>query len=468
MLFNSQAFLLAFLPLSLLIYYACFRQFGQRASLAVLVSASLFFYAWWNPLFLPLLVGSMVVNYAIGNALGRSMNHSAKRGNNVVLLLGLVFNLGLLGYFKYAGFLMNTVNTFTGKQDIVLNIVLPLGISFFTFQQISYLVDAWRRRAPGYDMLRYSAYVSFFPQLISGPIVRHRELIPQFEQSPTRDGLFERLGNGAVLFAIGLFKKVVIADSLGKFVDPIFTGVSAGQEITAYAAWMASAAFSLQVYFDFSGYSDMALGLALFFGFRLPFNFNAPFAATDLREFWQRWHMTLTRFLRDYLFVPIARHREIPLSRFLAITITMLLCGLWHGASWTFVVWGGLHGLGLAANTVFSKSRFHLPDPVGWILTIGFFVVCATLFRADSFAVAVEVWQGMMTFELPHDAIRGGDVLLVFLAGLIAAKGPTSQSFVFDHLRPTRWLAIATGFLLTAMVLFVGANHEQEFVYFQF
>ncbi len=177
MLFNSQAFLLAFLPLSLLIYYACFRQFGQRASLAALVFASLFFYAWWNPVFLPLLLGSMVVNYAIGNALGRSMGHSAKRGNNLVLILGLVFNLGLLSYFKYAGFLVNTANTIAGKQDIVLNIVLPLGISFFTFQQISYLVDAWRRKAPGYDILQYSAYVSFFPQLISGPIVRHRELI---------------------------------------------------------------------------------------------------------------------------------------------------------------------------------------------------------------------------------------------------------------------------------------------------
>jgi alginate O-acetyltransferase complex protein AlgI len=464
MLFNSQAFLLGFLPVALLLYYSSYKFFGVAGSLTVLVFLSLFFYAWWNPYFLPLLCGSVLINYALGRGLALTEGHN-KTG---ILLVGLLFNLGLLGYFKYAGFFVNSANAVLGQSDVVFDIVLPLGISFFTFQQVSYLVDAWRRKAPSYGLLDYSAYVTFFPQLIAGPIVRHRELVPQFTLSPLREGLYQRCAHGAALLAIGLGKKVLLADSLAEFVDPVYAAATMGQAISTYEAWMVSTAFSLQVYFDFSGYSDMALGMALMFGYKLPFNFNAPFAATDLRAFWQRWHMTLSRFLRDYLFVPIARYRQIPLSRFVAISATMLLCGLWHGASWTFVVWGGLHGVGLAVNTVFSKSKLRLPDGVGWFLTIGFFVVLANLFRAETFNVAIEVWRSMVNLVPSASDIKSQDIALVLIAGALAVVGPTSQTFVLERLKPNRLAALALGGALTLLVLFVGADIDKEFVYFQF
>ena len=303
MLFNSQPFILLFLPITFLVFLFLWRKAGEKAALVWIVIASLFFYGWWNPSYVPLLAGSILFNFLVARGMVHAPRKSRRRFG--LLTLGVTFNLCLLGYFKYRGWLLGEVGEIAGTAFTLAATTLPLAISFYTFQQISYLVDVWRNRGREYDLLRYATYVTFFPQLIAGPIVRHHELIPQFALDPMREGLWERLGRGSVLFCIGLCKKVLIADSLAEIVDPAYASAATDGALTFSTAWLTAFAFSWQIYFDFSGYSDMAIGLALMFGYRLPVNFNAPYRSQSLQEVWQRWHMTLSRFLRDYLFMPL-------------------------------------------------------------------------------------------------------------------------------------------------------------------
>ena len=333
MLFNSQLFLLLFLPLTLIAYYGLSHNRAQREWL--LITASLIFYGYWDYRLVPLLVGSIIANWLFALSF-RGRSHKA------IVTLGVTLNLFIIGVFKYADFFAGSLSWLAGEQHTPWNIILPLGISFFTFQQISYLAGRYKGEAPTYGFREYFLYVCFFPQLIAGPIVRHHQLIYQFADAPKRDGLHERLSRGASLLAIGLVKKIFIA-------DPLFA--SAGKTaLSAIDAWAATLAFTFQIYFDFSGYSDMAIGLALMFGLSLPVNFNVPYRATSIREFWRRWHITLSQFLRDYLYIPLGGGRHGMLTQFLALTLTMFLGGLWHGAGWTFVVWGLMHGLALAVH----------------------------------------------------------------------------------------------------------------------
>ena len=466
MLFNSQLFILLYLPITLTVFLILSRWASNTTTMVWLVIASLFFYGWWNPDYLPLLSGSILVNFL----LARMMVHSRRKSHHrfTLLTIGVVFNLGLLGYFKYAGFLVNSFAEITGSSFTLSTIILPLAISFYTFQQISYLVDVWRNKGGEYDLLRYTAYVTFFPQLIAGPIVRHHELIPQFGLDPLRDGVWERIGRGSMLFCIGLVKKVLIADSLADIVDPAFATAAAQGTLDFTSSWLAAIAFSWQIYFDFSGYTDMAIGLSIMFGFTLPVNFNAPYRANCVREFWQRWHMTLSRFLRDYLFVPLARNKRLPHPRILAILLTMFLAGLWHGAAWTFAIWGLAHGIALLVNTVFTKSGLHLPSGMGWLLTIVFWTEAAVLFRADSFTSATVLWRSMHDLNSMMAPLDWGQLALVVIAGVIAILGPTSQEISLERLMPKRTLAIATGIVVAVVLVLIGDGDTQEFYYFQF
>ncbi len=466
MLFNSQHFILLFLPITLAVFLFLSQREGTKASLVWLITASMFFYGWWNPGYVPLLAGSVLVNYTLAHLIVHQVRKSRRR--TLLMVLGVGFNLTLLAYYKYANFLLGNISELTGSAFSLTATALPLAISFYTFQQISYLVDVWKSRGKEYDLLRYAAYVTFFPQLIAGPIVRHHELIPQFASNPLREGLWERLGRGGVMFGIGLAKKVLIADSLAEIVDPIYAVAASEGTVPFTDAWMAAIAFVWQIYFDFSGYSDMALGLALMFGFKLPFNFDAPYRAASLRQIWQRWHMTLSRFLRDYLFIPLARNKWLGQSRFSAILITMFLGGLWHGAAWTFVCWGLAHGVGLAVNTVFTRAGYRLPKGMGWLLTILFWIEMAVLFRADSFATVGTIWSGMHGLGAGFGGIDSGDFALVVVSGILAILGPTSQTFVFERMAPRKWLALTVGLLVSGILVIIGEGTEQEFIYFQF
>lgn len=397
MLFNSVPFIFGFLPVVIILVWLSERTASSEVTLGVLVLASLFFYGWWNPAFLPLLVISVIVNYFFGLALGRWRTR-------MILTISIVFNLALIAYFKYAEFLVSSFNDLLSMTVQIDPIALPLAISFFTFQQIAYQVDVFRNKVKDRSFLRYSLFVTFFPQLIAGPIVHHQEIIPQMIGRARRTLTWENLIVGGMIFFIGLYKKVIIADGFAPFADSLFD--NALQAPTLLEAWGGTLAYTLQLYFDFSGYSDMAIGLARMFGVRLPVNFNSPYKARSIIEFWQNWHITLSRFLRDYLYIPLGGNRRGGSRRYLNVMITMLLGGLWHGAGWTFVAWGALHGAFLAINHLWRHMSGYTPETAkaapriqkfaGWALTFIAVTSGWVLFRAESWGDAVAIYQAMI------------------------------------------------------------------------
>jgi len=368
------------------------------------VLASLFFYGWWNPAYLLLIGFSILFNYLIGAALATARGKGHGRWASMLLMLGVTIDLASIGYFKYSNFFIETVNDLTGTTYLLGAIILPVGISFFTFQQIAYLVDARRGETEEHSFLSYCLFVAFFPQLVAGPIVHHRDMLPQFAKANTFRLTIENLVVGGTIFCLGLFKKVVIADSFGPIATPIFAAADAGEQLYFFQAWEATLAFTFQIYFDFSGYSDMAIGLARLFGIKLPLNFNSPYRALNIIDFWRRWHMTLSRFLRDYVYIALGGNRAGPNRRYVNLMITMLLGGLWHGAAWTFLFWGGLHGVFLIINHAW---RYFWRTPINRLWShlvarsITFFSVALTwvLFRAETFEGALNVIRGM--FNLP-------------------------------------------------------------------
>jgi D-alanyl-lipoteichoic acid acyltransferase DltB (MBOAT superfamily) len=467
MLFNSREFILLFLPIVLSLFLWLWKRGWTRAAVNSLTLASLVFYGWWNPAYLMLIAGSIVTNFLFGRALDRKGGDERPRTG--VLVLGLAFNLTLLGYFKYANFLVDTVNAVASTDLRLAKITLPLAISFFTFQQISFLVDTWKKGGLHYSFERYAAYVTFFPHEIAGPIVRHYELIPQFDLDPWREGFWERMGRGVSLFAIGLVKKVFIADPLAGIVNPIYAATAATTTLGMGDAWIGAIGFAWQIYFDFSAYTDMALGIALLFGYTLPINFDRPYRSTSIRELWGHWHMTLSRFLRDYLFIPLATNRWLPQPRFLGMIITMFLAGLWHGAAWTFAVWGAMQGLALAFYTLIDRRfRAKLPEVVGWLLTMLFWFETVPLFRADSFASAITLWRAMHGGGPPSHSVTPETLALLTIAGVIAIAGPSSQTVAVKRLQPHWYVATAFGTAVFAALFSIWGEVEQEFIYFQF
>jgi D-alanyl-lipoteichoic acid acyltransferase DltB (MBOAT superfamily) len=432
MLFNSYVFVFLFLPLTLLGFHVLGRKSpGGSWGKAWLVAASLFYYAWWKPPYLLLLIGSMLFNFWMGVALGRAQAPSLRK--HTLLALGVSANLGLIGYYKYCGFFAGLLPSSLGGEMQFPQLLLPLGISFFTFQQIAYLVDASRGLVKEKSLLDYSLFVTFFPQLIAGPIVHHAEMMPQFREKAGQRWSWENMSVGISLFTIGLSKKILIADNLSHYVSRVFGAAGEGSVLYATDVWAGVICYTFQLYFDFSGYSDMALGLGRMFGIVLPLNFNSPYKAVDLVDFWRRWHITLSRWLRDYIYIPLGGNRRGPARRYVNLFVTMLLGGLWHGAGWTFVVWGGLHGIGLAITHLAKRlwwggrgAGAPLPSWTLWprrILTLAFVMLGWVFFRADSIETAGHMLESM--FGLTESPVAGTKHLLkaklwVWLGALLA------------------------------------------------
>jgi D-alanyl-lipoteichoic acid acyltransferase DltB (MBOAT superfamily) len=406
MLFNSYDYLLWFLPGTLVVFFLLGRR--PQAAQAWLTVASLFFYGWWNPWHLPLILGSIAFNFAIA----RFLQAGAPRA---VLALGVAANLVLLGVFKYADFFIANVARVAGDTPPLLAIALPLGISFFTFTQIAYLVDVYRKRAQEPVLANYALFVTFFPHLLAGPILHHSEMMPQFAERTNKRPQWDNLAAGLFLLSIGLVKKVLIADTFAPIAD---AGFGAPATLTAPAAWMAVLAYTMQIYFDFSGYTDMALGAARLFNIRMPINFDSPYRATDIRDFWHRWHITLSRFLREYLYIPLGGNRGGDARTAANVLATFLLGGLWHGAAWTFVIWGLLHGTAMVAFRLWTKLGFALPRPLAWALTFLFVMATWVFFRATSLDGALAMLHAMAGMNAAPDAST-----LAWLAGVQARLG---------------------------------------------
>ena len=434
MLFNSYEFLLAFLPLTLLGFYLTGLYVSHRAAVAFLVVASLFFYGWWNPAYLLLLISSLLFNFAIGRRLA-AVGPSRSRA---LLVVGVAFNLAAIGYFKYSNFFVDSINVAFDVSFNLERIILPLAISFFTFQQIAFLVDTHQGKTREVRFLEYALFVTFFPQLIAGPIVHHKEMMPQFATRRDFRADWGYLGTGVTIFMLGLFKKTVIADSMSGYVGLVFRAADQGEAMPFFGAWAGTLAYSLQIYFDFSGYSDMAYGLAQMFGIRLPVNFFSPYQSPNIITFWRTWHMTLSRFLRDYLYVPLGGNRHGTARRHVNLMITMLLGGLWHGAGGTFVIWGGLHGLYLIVNhgwchlTRSWRDTTWLPRWWGTLWGTALTFMCVTVawvfFRAETLEGSLVMIRAMSGSE----GIRFHPGLLnyfPFLEGIIQLTSPLERWF---------------------------------------
>jgi D-alanyl-lipoteichoic acid acyltransferase DltB (MBOAT superfamily) len=457
MLFQSQGFILLFLPLAVAAYYLSAPSLIARQS--VLIAVSLFFYGWWDARFIPLLVGQIGATWLVARLQQAS-------GRNAWLVLGIVTNLASLATFKYLDFLLASVEAVAGTALPRTHIVLPIGISFFSFQLISYLVDRMRDDAPVYPLRPFALFVLLFPHLIAGPIVRHNELVPQLALDPRRDGMWARTSLGLVLFTLGCAKKVLLADRLAEIADPLFAEAAAHHALNFGQAWSATLAFAFQLFCDFSGYTEMAIGIALLFGFLLPENFRRPYLATSLREFWRRWHITLSNFIRDYLYIPLGGSRHGRLRYVLATLGAMGICGLWHGAGWTYVAWGLWHGIGLVICSAWQSLKRPLPDALGWAATMGFVIAGWVLFRAADFQSAAA-----MLYVLLGGAGFGGKIIdpgLIVAAALVAVLVPSAHEI--RNMRPMPWpmIAAATAALAAFCVLEVGIGPPLNFIYFQF
>ncbi|MBB2156708.1 MBOAT family protein [Gluconacetobacter diazotrophicus] len=458
MLFSSQGFLLGFLPATLVLFHLCARHRTARQS--VLVGASLLFYGFWNWRFVPALVALTLVNWGLGRAWAAS-------GRRLWPITGIVLNLLVLGFFKYANFLADSVARVAGWHHQAWAIMLPLGISFFTFQKIAYHADLLRGGRPVRSMLDFLEFVTFFPQLIAGPIVRHSEIVPQFERDPHGPDLWENLSRGAMLLLLGLAKKVELADTLGGICNPLFDQAAQGMPLNMAQGWIAALSYTLEIFFDFSGYSDMAIGMALLFGLRLPFNFDVPYRAASIRAFWRRWHMTLSRFLRDYLYIPLGGNRHGSGRQIANLVATMTLGGLWHGAGWTFVAWGALHGAALSVNHVWTRLGLRLPGVAGWAVTMLTVIVGWVVFRAPDFPTAARMLRAMSGLNGVGRAWMH-EAPVFWIAILVALVGPSSQDAALRMLRPTPLLAVPAGVAFVLLLLLIGGRIPDAFIYFQF
>ncbi|MBI3506443.1 MAG: MBOAT family protein [Proteobacteria bacterium] len=489
MLFPSFEFLLYFLPATLAGFFGLAR-WSRRIAALWLAMASLAFYGAWDVAFVPLLLISILGNYLAGLLLVR-LRRGAFAGP--ALAAAVAANLAVLGYYKYSGFL--AVQVLGLPPSFVAGTLLPLGISFFTFTQIAYLVDVRRGLAQEADFASYLLFVTFFPHLIAGPLLHHKQMMPQFTAPQVYSPRFADLAPGLLVFAIGLAKKVLLADSLAEYASPVFDGARDGADIRPLAAWIGAFAYAFQIYFDFSGYSDMAIGLARMFGIRMPENFASPYKAASPIEFWRRWHMTLSAFLRDYLYIPLGGNRRGPVRRYGALLATMVLGGLWHGANWTFVAWGALHGVLLAAAHLWGAARIRAgwrradPGAVGVAATFLVVTMAWVPFRAAGWASVVTLYAAMADFAglaadfgMPHDSVFAGlsvttadwslPLALLAIGGILVWSCPTTSRIGerFETLSPGARGAVAGAVLAVVPLLaaIAAARGNSEFIYFNF
>ena len=500
MLFSSYQFIFIFLPLSWGIYFWLNSRKLTVAAKAWLIGASFVFYGWWNFIYVPLILASILVNYSIGTALTSARYTTTGGGGGAkglmrvaprtLLMTGVTANLAVLGYYKYAGFFLSNLDAM-GLDVPIPNIALPLAISFFTFLQIAYLVDSYRGKAVEYDLLNYMLFVMFFPHLIAGPIIHHAEMMPQFRMVQNMAVRYRNVIIGLFIFSVGLFKKVVIADTLAEYVN---IGFDQAPSLNFIEAWATSLGFTFQLYFDFSGYSDMAIGASLLFNIRLPINFNSPYKALDIQDFWRRWHITLSRFLRDYLYIPLGGNRIRPARTYLNIFVTFLLGGFWHGASWMFIIWGVLHGAALIIHRIWQGLGLRLPSSVAWLLTFTFVNVAWVFFRAKDMAAAMKVLGGMVAVDFawlqrvasnvhhaPSQITEGISVALSNPSGPALTLGLLSvlivacltmrnsmEKYFLNQPPITVRSAIWHGLIFAVSLYFLFVQQDVEFLYYEF
>lgn len=510
MLFSSPEFMFGYLPVVFAVFLVLLRHTRGDLAILFLAISSLFFYGWWDVRYVPLLLASIAFNYGIGLAI-----RNATSGRKGLLIVGVTGDLLLLAGYKYTGFVIASINSLFDLGLPVPHIELPLGISFYTFTQIAFLADAYWRKAHETDPIKYGLFVTYFPHLIAGPVIHHKEMMSQFTRDLARQSFLENVSVGLTMFIFGLFKKVVIADSLSPIVGSVFGTAAGGGSLTFWEAWLGALAYTLQLYFDFSGYSEMALGLSRMFGIRLPANFNSPYQAHNIIEFWRRWHMTLSRFLRDYLYFSLGGNRKGKVRRYVNLLITMVLGGLWHGAGWTFVIWGTLHGLYLCINHAWRTVVGDGPDHLGLfrrfgpqLLTFLAVVVGWVFFRAADVNSALSVLHAMvggngislpmqlaasladtgLPFgviwpnippELEPNALLPWVLMLILVAWFapsvmqIMKHSDVSLSageYADSQLRwqPNLWWTLVVAGMLTLSIVQIFEADSSEFLYFQF
>ncbi len=476
MLFNSYEFIFIFLPISFFVYFFLNKKRLTTASKGWLVFVSLFFYSWWNIVYLPLILISILFNYAITNTMieydESKKNYYSKK---TVFRFGLAFNIGFLIYFKYMDFFITNVNTLINLEIPLFHLALPLAISFFTLQQIAFLVDSYEGLVKERNFLDYTIFVTFFPQLIAGPIVHHSEMMPQFRIMRNKVKNIKNIVIGLFIFSIGLFKKVVIADTFSVWVT---NGFNRTEIITFVEAWMTSLSYTFQLYFDFSGYSDMAIGAALLFNIQIPKNFNSPLKSTGIIEFWQRWHITLSNFITVYIYTPIVKtFNKLTFHKaMIATIITFLIAGLWHGASWMFIIFGGLHGLGLIVNHYWKKNKMKLNNILAWFITFNFVNITFVFFRAEELEDAINILKMMFmftevnineinVFHGPGILTRGMMDIFILTAAFFLIFCKNSGYFQNNFLPEMKYLFFLS-VLSGISILFLNSN--SEFLYFRF
>lgn len=478
MLFNSYIFIFAFLPLSFFIYFFLLEKRLITGAKGFLVFASLFFYSWWNIIYLPLILTSMLFNYIVGNSLNTNFK-KIRIHKKSLLTFGVLANLSLLGYFKYTDFFLENFNLTFDTSLPLLHLSLPLAISFFTFQQIAYLVDSYRGETTEYDFLNYALFVTFFPQLIAGPIVHHAEMMPQFTTRWNLVKNYKHITLGLFIFSMGLFKKVVIADTFAKWATQ---GFDVAKSLSFIEAWATSFSYTFQLYFDFSGYTDMAIGAALLFNIKLPINFNSPYKALDIQDFWRRWHITLSRFLRDYIYIPLGGNKKGSFRTYINLMVTFILGGIWHGAGWTFIFWGFLHGLALVMHRFWKKLGFSMPKVLAWFITFNFINIAWIFFRAKEWTDALKVLESMFYTKhfssiLHFNTEKGLFSLSTYIALLVLLfivtlfpnvhqiiRYPKLNNSSVYNLRSTLFFA----FIFLTALLVMSVSTYTEFIYFNF
>jgi D-alanyl-lipoteichoic acid acyltransferase DltB (MBOAT superfamily) len=496
MLFSTFSFILGFLPAVFLVYFYLNKKKRILAAKVWLILSSLFFYSWWNVVYLPLIISSVLFNFYITNAMLK-VEETSKMSKKSLLLVGLIFNVGLLFYFKYMDFFIENVNALTQSEIDLLHLALPLGISFYTLQQIAFIVDSYEGLVKKKNFLDYTLFVVFFPQLIAGPIVHYKEVMPQFESLKGKIFNHTNIALGLFVFSLGLFKKVIIADTFATWVHK---GFDVEHTLSLFDAWISSLSYTFQLYFDFSGYSDMAIGIALLFNIKLPQNFNSPLKATGMIDYWKRWHITLTNFITSYIYTPIVRS-FVPLTfhkAMFATVIVFLISGMWHGAGWTFIFWGLLHGTGVVINHYWQKKvKIKMPKYLAWFITFNFLNIGNVFFRATDFDRALSMLKSM--FDTQHimvsdylirrlhywgfstekiDAYSTAhsyvdvDAIIMLIAGFIIAlafKNSTQLSVQFAAAKKVSFFwYVASVLLMTLSFTVMSFQTSTEFLYFNF
>lgn len=473
MLFNSFVFIFLFLPLTLAGYFLLNRFHKYEWAKGWLVVASLYFYAFFNPSYLPIILSSIVINYSIGSALVKNTGWFLAH-RKILLVAGVLFNLGLLGYFKYTDFFIENINALFATSFLLKNILLPLGISFFTFQQTAFVVDCFNRKGRLPSFFDYCNFVTFFPQLIAGPIVLPEEMLPQFASEENRRVKYKNLVDGLFIFGLGLVKKVLIADSIAVFANAGF-GLQV-EHFTMAEAWLISISYTMQLYFDFSGYCDMAIGIGRMFNINLPLNFNAPYRAVNFQDFWRRWHMTLNRFLTQYVYIPLGGSRVKERQVFLNIFLVFFISGIWHGAGWTFIIWGILHGVGVMICRRWKNTGGKMPSWLGMFVTFFFVNILWVLFRVDTLHQAWVIIRSMFdnlnltltpvfTSHLPSILPNMTNMLILFGAIFLSVFGPTAYELMTEF-RHYKIKSVMTVCCLIVGVLFL--SRVVTFLYFNF